>query len=44
MLRFNFVDAKNATLPVDETNESLQKQLNESMEKGTFIIGGLIVP
>ena len=31
------------TLPVDETNES-QKQLKESIKKGTYIIGDLIAP
>ena len=44
MLRFNVAGAKNMTLPVDEINESLQKQLEESIEKGTYIIGDLIVP
>ena len=33
MLRFNVVGTKNVTLPVDEANESLQKQLKESIEK-----------
>ena len=41
MLRFNVAGAKNVTLPVDE---SLQKELKESIEKGTYIIGDLIVP
>ena len=44
MFRFNVVGAKNVTLPVDETNKSLQNQLQESIEKGTYIIGDLIVP
>ena len=44
MFRFNVAGAKNVTLPVDETNKSLQNQLQESIEKGTYIIGDLIVP
>ena len=44
MLRFSVASAKNVTQPVEETNESLQKQLKESIEKGTYIIGDLIVP
>ena len=44
MFRFNVAGAKNVTLPVDEINESLQNQLKESIEKGTYIIGDLVVP
>ena len=44
MFRFNVAGAKNMTLPVDETNKSLQNQLKESIEKGTYIIGDLVVP
>ena len=44
MFRFNVAGAKNVTLPVDETNKSLQNQLKESIEKGTYIIGDLVVP
>ena len=44
MFRSNVVGAKIVTLPVDETNESLQKQLTQSVEKGTYIISDLIVP
>ena len=44
MFRFNVAGAKNVTLLVDEINESLQNQLKESIEKGTYIIGDLIVP
>ena len=43
MFRFNVAGAKNVTLPVDETNKSLQNQLKESIEKGTYIIGDLVV-
>ena len=44
MFRFNVAGAKNVTLPVDETNKSLQNQLKESIEKGTYIIGDFVVP
>ena len=44
MFRFNVAGVKNVTLPVDETNKSLQNQLKESIEKGTYIIGDLVVP
>ena len=44
MFRFNVAGAKNVTLPVEKTNKSLQNQLKESIEKGTYIIGDLIVP
>ena len=44
MFRFNVAGAKNVTLPVDEINKSLQNQLKESIEKGTYIIGDLVVP
>ena len=44
MFRINVAGAKNVTLPVDETNKSLQNQLKESIEKGTYIIGDLVVP
>ena len=44
MFRFNVVGAKNVTLTVEKTNKSLQNQLKESIEKGTYIIGDLVVP
>ena len=44
MFRFNVAGAKNVTLLVEKTNKSLQNQLKENIEKGTYIIGDLIVP
>ena len=44
MFRFNVAGGKNLTLPVDETNESIQNQLRKSIEKGTYIIVDIIVP
>ena len=44
IFRFNVAGAKNVTLPVDETNKSLQNQLKERIEKGTYIIVDLVVP
>ena len=44
MLTFNVAGAKNKIIFVDETNKSLQKQLKESIEKGTDGNCDLVVP
>lgn len=44
MLTFNVAGAKNKIIFVDETNKSLQKQLKESIEKGTDGVCDLVVP
>lgn len=44
MLTFNVAGAKNKIIFVDETNKNLQKQLKESIEKGTDGNCDLVVP
>ena len=44
IFRFTVPGATRISIPIEETNECLNKKLKESIANGTYLIGNLIVP